>query len=185
MVAGIVTVLASVMLTFASSASSEDGDTTLTLLRLVAGTMGLLLLMRLRPIDGGVSRLIRLTLRRFTDLDVRDYAALLVVLGGFTVSELRVDEADWIANHSLEEPRLNDEGVIVLGVQHVDGSYVGVPDRTTRTRPGDVLVIYGHGERIAELDVRERGGAGESSHQRAARERATELERRQRTSETD
>jgi hypothetical protein len=77
--AGIVTALASVMLTFASSAASEDGDTTLTLLALVAGTMGLLLLVRLRPVDRAVSRLIRLTLRRFTDLDVRDYAALLVV----------------------------------------------------------------------------------------------------------
>lgn len=171
--AGIVTVLASVMLTFASSAS-RDGNTTLTLVAVVAGAVGLLLIMKVRPVDRAVSRLIRLLLRRYTDLDVRDYAALLDVHGGYAVSELRVDEPDWIAHHSLEELRLNDEGVIVLGVQRVDGTYVGVPDRTTRIRPGDVLIIYGHGDRIAELDVRESGEVGENDHRRAVLERTAE-----------
>lgn len=174
--AGVVTVLASVMLTFASSASSRNGNTTLTLLALVAGAAGLLLLMKLRPVDRVVSRLIRWALARYTDLDVRDYAALLDVYGGFRVSELRIREHDWVADHSLQELRLNDEGIIVLGVQRPDGTYVGVPDRTTRLRAGDVLVIYGHGVRIAELDVRERGEAGESSHHRATVQRAAELE---------
>lgn len=171
--AGIVTVLASVMLTFAGSAS-RDGNTTLTLVVVVAGAVALLLIMKVRAVDRAVSRLIRLLLRRFTDLDVRDYAALLDVQGGYSVSELRVDEPDWIAHHSLEELRLNDEGVIVLGVQRLDGTYVGVPDRTTRIRPGDVLIIYGHRDRIVELDVRESGEVGENDHRRAVLERTAE-----------
>ncbi|MEX0835365.1 MAG: hypothetical protein WD010_04695, partial [Nitriliruptor sp.] len=68
--AGIVTVLASVMLTLVRAGSSETGNSTLTLLALVVGTVGLLLLMKLQPVDRAVSRVIRLGLRRFTDLDV-------------------------------------------------------------------------------------------------------------------
>lgn len=173
--AGIVTVLASVMLTFASAAARENGNSTLSLLTLLAGVLALFLLMKLRPVDRLVSRLIRRSLKRFTDLDVRDYAALLEIHGGFAVSELRVDERDWIADHTLSELRLNDEGVIVLGVQRVDGRYIGAPAGTTRIQPGDVLVIYGHSDRIAELDVRERGTVGEVSHLRAAQEHAALL----------
>jgi hypothetical protein len=174
--AGIVTVIASVMLTFVRASSADGGNSTLTLLALVAGTIGLLLLMNLRPVDRAVSRLIRRGLRRYTDLDVRDYAAVLEIHGGFAVAELRVDERDWIAEHTLAELRLSDEGVIVLGVQRADGRYVGAPDGATRIQPEDVLVIYGHGDRIAELDARERGGAGEVSHLLAAREHASRLE---------
>lgn len=169
--AGIVTVLASVMLTFASTASRESGSSTLALLALVAGTLTLLGLMKLRPVDRALSRVIRVALRRFTDLDIRDYAALLEIHGGYAVSELLVDERDWIAGHTLAELRLNDEGVIVLGVQRADGAYVGAPDGDTRVDAGDVLILYGQGDQIAELDVRERGISGESRHRRAAEER--------------
>jgi hypothetical protein len=169
--AGIVTVLASVMLTFASTASPDSGSSTLALLSLVAGALALLGLMKLRPVDRALSRVIRVALRRFTDLDVRDYAALLEIHGGYAVSELLVDERDWIAGHTLAELRLNDEGVIVLGVQGLGGAYVGAPDADTRIDAGDVLIIYGRGDQIAELDVRERGVAGESRHQQAARDR--------------
>ena len=174
--AGIVTVLASVMLTFASTASRDTGSSTLALLALVAGTLTLLGLMKLRPVDRALSRVIRLALRRFTDLDIRDYAALLEIHGGYAVSELLVDERDWIAGHTLAQLRLNAEGVMVLGVQQVDGTYVGAPDGDTRIDAGDVLVLYGQGEQIAELDVRERGVAGESRHRRAAED--LEAERR-------
>ena len=172
--AGIVTVLASVMLTFASTAASDSGSSTMALLALVAGTLALLGLMKLRPVDRALSRVIRVALRRFTDLDVRDYAALLEIHGGYAVSELLVDERDWIAGHTLAELRLNDEGVIVLGVQRVVGDYVGAPDGDTRVDAGDVLILYGQGDQIAELDVRARGVAGESRHRRAAEDRESE-----------
>ncbi|MFO7961166.1 MAG: TrkA C-terminal domain-containing protein [Nitriliruptoraceae bacterium] len=172
--AGIVTVLASVMLTFASTTSADGGNSTLALLALVAGTLALLSLMKLRPVDRAMSRVIRLALRRFTDLDIRDYAALLEIHGGYTVSELLVDEQDWIAGHTLAELRLNDEGVIVLGVQRVDGAYDGAADGETHIDAGDVLILYGRNDQIAELDVRERGVAGESRHRRAAEDRDVE-----------
>lgn len=172
--AGIVTVLASVMLTFATAASNDAGSSssTLALLALVAGTITLLGLMKLRPVDRALSRVIRLGLRRFTDLDVRDYAALLEIHGGYAVAELLVEPDDWIAGHTLAALRLNDEGVMVLGVQRVDGTYVGAPDGETYLAAGDVLILYGRGDQVAELDARERGILGEARHRRASEERA-------------
>ena len=168
--AGIVTVLASVMLTFTRTASTGGGSTTVSLLLLVAGIGGLLFLMSLRPVDRAVSRLIRFVLRRYTDLDVRDYAALLEIQGGYAVAELRVAPDQWVAGRTLAELRLMDEGVIVLGVQRPDGSYIGAPGAQTVPSPGDVLVLYGHADRVAELDLRERGEAGERRHQAARRD---------------
>lgn len=165
--AGIVTVLASVMLAFANSASRDNGRPELTLVLLVVGIAGLLALMNLRPVDRAVSRLIRATLRRFTDIDVRDYAALLEIHGGYAISELQVDERDWIAGHTLAELRLNDEGVIVLGVQRTGGTYIGAPTGRTRVYAGDVLLLYGHGDQVADLDVREQGASGEDRHRQA------------------
>lgn len=172
--AGIVTVLASVMLTFATTASGGRGSSTVALLSLVGGTLLLLGLLKLRPVDRALSRVIRLLLRRYTDLDIRDYAALLEIHGGYAVSELLVDAQDWIAGHTLLELRLNDEGVIVLGVQRSDGTYDGAPDGQTRIAAGDVLVVYGRGDRVAELDVRGRGTAGEARHQQAADQQAAD-----------
>jgi hypothetical protein len=173
--AGIVTVLASVMLTFATTAASDAGirSSTVALLALVAGTLTLLTLMKLQPVDRALSRVIRLGLRRFTDLDIRDYAALLEIHGGYAVAELLVDADDWIAGHTLAELRLNDEGVIVLGVQRADGHYEGAPDGETHVAAGDVLILYGRGDQVAELDARERGLLGEARHRQAAEERTT------------
>jgi len=165
--AGIVTVLASVMLTFATTASSDTGSSTLALLTLAGGTLGLLSLMKLRPVDRALSRVIRLGLRRFTDLDIRDYASLLEIHGGYAVAELLVGANDWVAGHTLAELRLNDEGVIVLGVQHDGGEYEGAPDGETRIAAGDVLIVYGRGDQVAELDVREQGSLGEAHHRQA------------------
>ncbi|MFO7960443.1 MAG: hypothetical protein R6U94_05815, partial [Nitriliruptoraceae bacterium] len=47
----------------------------------------------------------------------------------------------------------------------------------TRIDAGDVLILYGRSDQIAELDVRQRGVAGESRHRRAAEHRDVERRR--------
>ena len=85
---------------------------------------------------------------------VRDYAHLLELSGDYEVSELLVEEGDWLVGRPLAELRLRDEGVIVLGVNREEGGYLGVPDGRTRFEAGDTLVLYGRGGRIEELDAR-------------------------------
>src|SRR5436190_23190562 len=96
--AGIVTVLASVVL----SASSGGGLTTGKAAALAAGLAVLGLLARSRAL----TRAIDVALERWTDIEVRDYADLLQLSGDFTVSELKVQPEDWLAERSLGELHL-------------------------------------------------------------------------------
>jgi uncharacterized transporter YbjL len=138
---------------------------------LVAGLLLLALLGVSRPVDLMLTRLIRRLLRRFSDLDVRDYSAVLELEGGYTVAELLVEESDWIAGRRLGEVTLRDEGVVVLGIHRAGGgAYIGAPDGDTIVRAGDVLTVYGREERVCELDRRARGDEGDAAHAAAVHE---------------
>ncbi len=111
-----------------------------------------------------MARVIRWALHRWTDLEVRDFAALLHLSGGYHVTELKVSDDNWLAGKRLQQLRLSAEGVLVLGVERADGSYIGVPRGQTRLEPGDTLLIYGHEDRLAELDNRPAGAEGSRKH---------------------
>lgn len=160
--AGIVSVIGGVALTFAQSGSNRAAAG--GALALAGGVAFLLWALRLRPVDRALSRIIRRMLRRYTDLHVRDYEALLQIHGDYTIAELQVDADDWIADRTLAEMRLNDEGVLILGVQRHGGTYDGAPTGTTTVHVGDVLVLYGHQDRIEDLDVRQKGPQGDVDH---------------------
>ncbi len=129
---------------------------------LIIAAVGLVLwIMGLRPVDRALSRVIRRGLRRYTDLEVRDYEALLEIHGGYSISELLVRPNDWLADKTLAELRPNDEGILVLGVQR-DGDYLGAPTGTLQVLPGDSLLVYGPQQRIVDLDERPAGARGEA-----------------------
>lgn len=158
--AGIVSVIGSLMFGFAQA--DRPG---LRVAVLLAGLVGLLWLGKTRWFDRGLQRIIRRLLQRYTDLDVRDYAGLLHVHGRYAVSELHVESGDWLAGQTLAELALAQEGVLVLGVERYDGTYEGAPKGETLVHPGDVMVIYGPGERLEDLDRRPAGAVGERAHE--------------------
>ena len=160
--AGIVTVLASVVL----SASSGGGITLGRAALLAAGLAILGLLARSRAL----TRAIDAALNRWTDLEVRDYADLLQLSGDFTVSELKVQPEDWLAERSLGELHLRDEGHVVLGVTRAKGGWIGAPDGDTTLHAGDVLVVYGRENRVEEIDDRRRDASGDQAHRQAVAE---------------
>ncbi|HBP17227.1 MAG TPA: potassium transporter TrkA [Planctomycetes bacterium] len=127
------------------------------------GLLALLLIARSRWIERHLARVIARILRVVTDLEVRDYRGLLRLADGFAVSELRVEEGDWLAGRTLIELNLPAEGISVLGIHRDDGGYVAVPRGTSTVEAGDLLVLYGHGEAITDLDSRRRGKAGEEA----------------------
>ena len=129
----------------------------------VCGAIGLIWwISRVRPFDEAVTRLATAALRRWTELDVHDYATLLHVGGEYVVTELQVGDDDWLAGRGLASMSLREEGVIVLGLERVDGTYFGVPKGSTVIEAGDVLVLYGRAESIAELGRRRRGHSGDT-----------------------
>jgi uncharacterized protein with PhoU and TrkA domain len=107
----------------------------------------------------------------------RDYATVLDLSGDYAVAELQVRAGDWVANQSLRELRLRDEGVVVMGI-HRAGAYLGAPGPDAVIAPEDTLVLYGREARIAELDRRARDRTGDTAHTRASAEE-TAIERRE------
>lgn len=159
--AGFITALASLVLTFVNE---SFGTTLLRVGILLAALAAIWRLAASRFLDRRIERLIVAALRRFTDLDVADYASLLHVNGPFGIGSLRVSEGDWVAHKTLAESRLRHEGAMVLGVERADGSYVGAPDGTTEILPGDELVLYGRDDVLRGLDDRLEGLRGDAEH---------------------
>lgn len=163
--AGIVTLISSLVLTFISTAQS--GNWFGRLLLLLLGLALLWIIATNRTFNRFLTRIVRWALKRWTHLDVRDYASLLNLKGEYEVMELEVESQDWLANKRLDELHLREEGISVLGIRRADRTYIGVPKGSTRIRPGDLLILYGRQSTLAELDSRRANAAGEKAHQKA------------------
>jgi hypothetical protein len=167
--AGLVTAVATLVLSFGEVEGHERLG---RLVALVAGLLVLLLLARSEWVDRRMTRVIEWALRRWTDLDVRDYESLLHLSSGYTVTELEVQDGDWLAGQSLGHLHLREEGVAVLGVHRSDGVYVGTPRGRTPVHARDRLVLYGRADRLEEIDRRPAGPEGDAAHARALAEHA-------------
>jgi hypothetical protein len=166
--AGIVTAVASLLLSFIDMRSSETVWVGAPLL--AAGVVVIGLAASSQWLDQRLGALISWALRRWTDLDARDYARLLHLRGDYGVSELSVEEGDWLAGQTLGDSHLAREGVLVLGVECPGGHFIGAPGQDVALRPGDRLVLYGRTPRIAEIDRGGPGRGGDDSHQDAVTE---------------
>lgn len=142
--AGFISIIISLILSFGST--SEDAPSQLSrLIILGAGVLVLWFIANSGHIERWMKNLIQKALKRWTDLEVR---------------ELYIKEQDWLAGKTLNECRLNAEGVLILGIYRRDGSYLGAPT-------GDTLIRYGRDKTLASLDEREAGHAGEAEHEEA------------------
>ena len=159
--AGIVTLITALVLTF-----EQTGEIGVAgkIFGLVVGLAILWMITHSKWVDTQLSRLITWALRRFTRLDIHDYVGLLHLGKDFTVAQMSVDDGNWLANKSLMDLRLSDEGVLVLGIERERGSYQGAPKGKTVLNIGDTLLVYGPHEVLEELDKRRANHEGEKRH---------------------
>lgn len=162
--AGIVTTITSLLLSFNQA---SGGQTAGRIGLLVGGLVALRLLAGSHAVDRLLTRLTEWALRRYTDLELHDYATLLHVSDRYTIVEAEPGPDEWLSGR-LDELRLRDEGVIVLGVQRKGGDYLGVPTGETVVHPGDVLVLYGEAQAVRAASIRRAGPEGDAEHARAA-----------------
>jgi len=184
--AGLVTAMSTLILSFVgpASKSSPTGTLWFRVFILLAGLTALWVFAHSRWVDRRLSRLIAWALKRWTKLDVRDYAGLLHLTGDYVVAELIVQKDDWLAERTLQELRLSDEGVLVLGVEKANGTYLGAPRGQTKLDVNDTLLLYGRAEIVENLDERRRGAEGNWEHHKAVdRQRRIEQEELQQTLE--
>lgn len=164
--AGLASVVATLILSFTGTsggqAAARGGF-------IVLGLVVLIVLARSRLVDRWLSRAIERALRRFTTLDVRDYASLLRLTGNWSIAELEVRDGDWVAGRTLAELDLPHEGLLVLGIERRDGRWVGAPKGTAALHAGDTVYVYGMEETVADLDARPKDERGERDREAARR----------------
>lgn len=178
---GIVGAASSAILGFQGGALGQRGW---RVAELCGGLLALVVLSRSRWVDRKLTHWTSRLLRRYTDLPTRDIAGLLQLAGDYTVQEMAVQPGDWVAQRSLAQLGLRDEGVVVLGVTRADGRYLGAPTGETEIRAGDTLILYGRAERLRELDDRRSDAAGSSARAQAVRDQE-DLERREEQADSD
>lgn len=163
--AGLATSIAGILAGFVGA--TDSGDRLARAGVLVGGLVLVYVVSMSKRVDRRLSPMIGRALARFTDLDVRDYAALLHVSGEYEVKEMVAAPNGWMTGRALGELRLRDEGILVLGIVRADGSYLGVPNKETTIQAGDTVILYGRDGRFAELTARPRARAGDEAHRRA------------------
>jgi hypothetical protein len=128
-----------------------DPDAWLKLLLVAGGLTGLFLVSRSRWLGRILSRVIERLLDRLTPLELKDYATLLEIGAGYSVSEIVIRQDSPIVGKALRELNLTARGIVVIGVRRADGKYEGVPSGATTLFAGDVALCYGVGQRIREF----------------------------------
>ena len=153
---GFVVAIPSVVLSFLNTGNSDDWyhQVTIRIGVLLGGSFLLLLIASSRHIERLMWQANEWALRRWGGIQVHDYIRLLRVAQNYVISELHVHADDWLAGHSLEQLRLASEGVLVLGIEKPDGSYLGAPRGHTRLENGDCLILYGEQQSLVDLDHR-------------------------------
>ena len=141
---GLVTVGATLIVAF--TGANEAGQWRLRLAVLGGGLALLILLAGNRFLDRVMCRAIAWALRRWTDLEVRDYSSLLHLSENYRVVETVLDESTPADGRKLRDLDLG--GLLVLGAQHRDGTYVGAPHGDTQLFAGDQLILYGEKGRL-------------------------------------
>jgi len=165
--AGLVTAATSLIISFTNLDQEEPGLTDSFWFRLLVLVVAIVLLWMAaysKWLDRQLTRIIARALARWTRLEVRDYAALFHLTGDYAVIELQVQPGDWLADKNLAKLNLNEEGVLVLGIERQGGEYIGAPRGKTMVRAFDTLLLYGREKVLDDLDERRGGPEGNRKH---------------------
>lgn len=173
--AGIITTVSTVLFSFLSL--QETGFLSVEMLVLASG-IGLLIFLGYSDfIDRKLSVIIEGLLKKSTYLDVKDYYSLLNLEGDYRVSELKVEQGDWVSQKALKELQLDKEGVLILGIKRANGEYIGAPYGKTKIKENDILILYGESSGLKNLEERKKGITGDEEHENAVSEQNEKKEK--------
>lgn len=160
--AGIVTVMSSLILTFVlpNTISSKLYG----LLIVVVGMGFLWWAVKSSWVDRGLSKMISRMLKKYANLDVLDYEAVLHLKDDYKISEKKISGDDWMAHKTLRELNLRHEGISILGIDREGRDYIGSPTGSFDILPDDVITIYGKAEVIKDIFSRKNNFQASVSH---------------------
>jgi hypothetical protein len=172
--AGIVTVMSSLILTFIlpdTIASKLYG-----LLIIVVGMIVLWLVAKSKWVDRVLSRMINAMLKRYTNIEIHDFAAVLHLKDDYTIIEAKVDLDGWMGNRTLAQLHLREEGITMLGVEREGMGYFGSPAGEFKILPGDVVTLYGKSDGIKSIYNRKKDYFAQLEHQKYVAEEESRKE---------
>ena len=159
---GITSAVASLILSFNRIRSGKEGMERILLI--LAFVLFLFLIMRSKAFDRYLVRVIKKALHKWTELKLYDYEHLLAIDRGYSIANILVEKGDWVANKTIAELKLNEEGILVLGIKRREGIYIGAPDANRKIDIGDTLTCYGKEDILRELRTRKSGSVGDKHH---------------------
>jgi len=145
---GLVSVMATVIVSLVGS-SGPEGALLLQLLWLAAVLLVLWFLVLNPFADRIMCNIIGRLLARTEGFGGRKPTRLLQLPAGHGVMQFLVHPESGLAGRQLRE--LVSSGVVVLGLQHEDGTYINLPRDGEEVRPADEIFIYGPDQVLARF----------------------------------
>lgn len=139
----------------------------------------LVALARSRAFNRLLTPLIEHSLARYTSLDLKDYSSLLHLRDDNRIIEVDIKEQTWLANQTIGELNLFDEGVRVLGVKRSGEDYIGAPPKDLRLLTRDQLVLYGRKHRMHKISGRASGNQVAHHESKAEHKKDLDEQRKQ------
>ncbi len=167
--AGLASAIAMLFLSFVGKTQEES---LYSVIYLSVGLVLLYVFAKSKLIDRGLRYIIRRALRKFTKIHVYDYELLLGLSRGYTIGQFKVRRNSWLANRRLEDLKLKEEGILVLGIHRKCKDrevFLGAPKGDVIIKPGDVIVCYGPEDGIKMLSHRIKGKRGDKEHREAVK----------------
>lgn len=147
--AGLVTAVSTFVLSFTSTGTVAEALQRGLILAVGLGVLAYLALSDW--VDRYLSRLIEWMLDRMMGFQVRDMHTILNLGGGFMVTRMEVDPESWLAGETLRTVSLPSEGLIVLAIEHPDGTVDYAPGADDCVPANGCVIVYGPENRIAQL----------------------------------
>ena len=178
--AGLTSTIATFILTFIGESNQSI---TFRFCFLSIGIFIIYLLSRSQSLYRAMKMLILKMLKRYTSLHVIDYQEVFGLSKGYTISKFKVKKNSWMDNKTLEELKLNSEGILIFSIQRKiknEDKFIGVPTSSTIIKAGDILTCYGQAEAIKGLSTRQKGQQGDKEHEAQIKEEKVLAEVRER-----
>lgn len=147
--AGLVTAVSTFVLSFTSTGTVAEALQRGLLLAVGLGVLAYLALSD--RVDRYLSRLIEWMLGRVAGFQVRDMHTILNLGGGYMVTRMEVDPESRLADKTFRTVNLPAEGLIVLAIEHPDGTVDYAPGADDCVPPGGCVIVYGPEARIDPL----------------------------------
>ena len=146
---GLTSALATLIVTFTQTQGFRQ--TVLQLVLIAVGAVALFAVTRLSLVRKVVDISIDLSLRHSKVLRVHDYELLLRVGSGYCVSDVHITGRGPFCGKNLATSRPSDQGIIVLGIERPNGSYIGAPGPKDTIDVGDIITVYGLEAKIVQF----------------------------------